>query len=775
MIVQAKAGAGSALRFSAATFAAACLLAPVSASAAIVPKNADEGLTPQLTRLAQPAVRSQSPGKQAALLGVAAEGPGSLLRRGGRVVVHVRFAAGAVAGLGDLKDAGARVLSVSRRGQTATVAAAPAALRALARVPGVASVAAVRAPIARGGCEGGAAISEGLTQLRVGQTRETFGLRGAGITVGVLSDSFDTAVEAADESGPVATTALADVVSNDLPGPAGTCSGQQVGVDVLDEGPAQSSDEGRAMLQIVHDLAPHSALAFATAFESEESFAQNVEELAKPVVAGGAGAEVIVDDVAWFEEPFFQDGPIAAAINKVTAEGATYLTAAGNDNLFVGEDEAASWEAPAYRDSGACPAAIEALPVFNGTHCMDFDPGPGVDQTFGITVGAGETLTLDLQWAEPWNGVTTDLDAFVLNSEGGLLTGSLDFNTGKEGTQRPVEIPQWKNPAGTARTVQLAINRFTGAEDPRLKLILLQNAGVSPVEYTKSAGGDVVGPSIFGHAGAASAISVAAAPFFDNTAPEPYSSRGPVTHYFEPFNGIAPAAPLVTPETVAKPDLTATDCGATTFFAHFTAGAWRFCGTSAAAPHAAAVVALLRQANPAATPQQIRNSLVETAVPMGAFPPQAVGSGLLDALAAVTSLPEPFEVDDPASTMVPPLISPEPEPEPLKPKPEPPPPPPPAVAPTTAIKRHPPRVVRTARPSARVSFRFATNQADATFLCKLDRGTFGPCASRISLVLAPGTHTLKVKARGATGLMDQSPAIFRLRVEQRRPPPPVLP
>ncbi|HVQ58530.1 MAG TPA: S8 family serine peptidase [Solirubrobacterales bacterium] len=768
MIVQAKAGARSALRFSVATLAVACVLMPASAPAAIVPKNADEGLSPQLTRLAQPAVRSQSDAKQAALLGVAADGPGSLLRRGGRVVVNIRFAGGAIAGLADLKEAGGRVLSASRRGQTATVAVWPAALPALARVSGVASVAAVRAPLTRGGCEGGASISEGLGQLKVDQTREIFGLRGAGITVGVLSDSFDTAVEAADESGPVATTALTDVVSNDLPGPAGTCSGQQVSVDVIDEGPNQSSDEGRAMLQIVHDLAPHSALAFATAFESEESFAQNVEELAKPRGAGGPGAEVIVDDVAWFEEPFFQDGPISAAINKVTANGVTYLTAAGNDNLFVGEDEAASWEAPAYRDSGACPAAIEVLPVFNATHCMDFDPGVGVDRTFGITVGAGETLTLDLQWAEPWNGVTTDLDAFVLNSEGGLLTGSVEFNTGKEGTQRPVEIPQWKNTSGTARTVQLAINRFTGAEDPRLKFILLQNGGgVSEVEYAKSSEGDIVGPSIFGHAGAASAISVAAAPFTDSAAPEPYSSRGPVTHYFEPFNGIAPGAPLLPPEIVAKPDLTATDCGATTFFAHFAAGAWRFCGTSAAAPHVAAVAALLRQANPLASTEQIRNSLVETAVPMGVFGPQAVGSGLLDALAAVTSLPEPVEVNDPASTTVPPLIDPPDDPEPPKPEPPLPPPPPPAVAPTTAIKRHPPRIVRTARPSVRVSFRFATDQAEATFLCKLDRSTFQPCAGRTSLVLVPGTHTLKVKARGATGLMDPSPALFRFRVEQK--------
>src|SRR4029079_11237428 len=140
-----------------------------------------------------------------------------------------------------------------------------------------------------------------------------------GITVGVLSDSYDAATEA------VATDARADVASNDLPGLASSCSDQQLPVDVLqDLSPTageEAGDEGRAMLQIVHDLAPHAKLAFATAFESEKSFAENIERLARPVSEGGAGASVIVDDVGWFEEPFFQDGPIAAAIDKVTAEG----------------------------------------------------------------------------------------------------------------------------------------------------------------------------------------------------------------------------------------------------------------------------------------------------------------------------------------------------------------------------------------------------------------------------------------------------------------------
>jgi subtilisin family serine protease len=538
----------------------------------------------------------------------------------------------------------------------------------------------------------------------------------------------------------------------------------------------EAGDEGRAMLQIVHDLAPHAKLAFATAFVSEESVAENIERLARPVSAGGAGADVIVDDVAWFEEPFFQDGPVAAAIDKVTSEGVTYLTATGNDNLFDGSGhEIASWEAPEYRDSGACPAVVSAMGGFNGSHCMDFRPGPETDRTFAFAIEPGETLSLDLQWAEPWNGVFTDLDAILLSASGKeVLTGAVEQNSGPKGTQRPVEILQWANETEASETVQLVINRFSGLS-PRLKFILMQNGGgVSATEYPVASGSDVVGPAIFGHAGAASAISVAAVPFSNSARVERYSSRGPVTHYFGPVKGITPAPLLGSPEEVAKPDLAATDCGATTFFAFLTGGTWRFCGTSAAAPHAAAVAALVRQAKPAFPEQQVRDAMTESATPVGAFGPDAAGAGLLDAFATLGGLPGPIEGGDGPSELVAPLeiatsgtqVQPEtPSNAPATPSPTPN-PQPPAKAPRTTILKHPPRTVRTTRARARVVFRFGSDQRGATFLCKVDRSAFGPCRSRFALRLAPGAHVLKVKARSLSGLTDPTPAPFRFRIER---------
>jgi len=739
---------------------ACCLLPPAVAAAA----NETGPLAPPLAELAKPAVRALPPAAQARRLGFPVSGPGSLLRRGNRVVVRLRFDHGALAARDDIAAAGGRVIDASRTYQSATAAIPPGDLTDLAGVPGLASASPLRTPVLYAvNCEGGSVISEGLGQLHVDEARSAFDLRGKGVTVGVLSDTYNTATEAVP-GGPIATKAANDVLTADLPGPAGGCSDQQFPVDVLDEGPAaEGADEGRAMLQIIHDLAPHAKLAFATAFQSEESFAENIERLARPVSEGGAGASVIVDDVGWFEEPFFQDGPIAAAIDKVTSEGVTYLTAAGNDNLFDEEEnEIASWEAPEYRDAGSCPEAVAKLPGFNGKHCMNFDPGAGTDTTFGITVEAGETLIVDLQWGEAWNGVASDLDAFLLSNTGKLLALSAEENTGLAGTQRPVEIVGWTNESASERTVQLAINRFSGVLDPRLKFILLENGGgVSATEYPESSEGDVVGPTVTGHAGAASAISVAAVPFNESSEPEPYSSRGPVVHLFEPVEGPLPAAPIVgAPETIAKPDVAATDCGVTTFFASFVGGKWRFCGTSAAAPHAAAVAALLRQAKPSLSGEELREALTETADPVGIFGPDTVGGGLVNAFNALGSLPGPLVGGDGPSELVPPLEGPGASggetstPTPV-----------PAVAPVTSFLKHPRKVVATRSRTARVVFRFGSDQAGATFRCKIDSGAFRACGARIAHRFGLGPHTVKVAAVSSAGLADPTPAAFRFRVK----------
>ena len=66
------------------------------------------------------------------------------------------------------------------------------------------------------------------------------------------------------------------------------------------------------------------------------------------------------------------------------------------------------------------------------------------------------------------------------------------------------------------------------------------------------------------------------------------------------------------PETRDKPDLVATDCVHTSV-----SGFQAFCGTSAAAPHVAALAALILEAEPEATPAHVRVLLQQNAVDLG--------------------------------------------------------------------------------------------------------------------------------------------------------------
>jgi hypothetical protein len=744
-------------------------------------------LSPRLAALASPALSTATPGEQAKALSLAKEGPASLVRRGRRVLVYVRFDRGALAAREDLDAVGAQVLDASGRYQTVTAAVAPSQLHAVAQLRGVAGVTPVLAPMtAAAKCPSGAIVSEGDTQLNALAAREANGVDGSGVTVGILSDSFNQAAEASDGSGdPIATKAADDVKSADLPGVGNEC-GTTTPVLVLksEKNAAEASDEGRAMAQIVHDLAPAAHIDFASAFNGELAFAKGIKELKT------AGAKVIADDVFYFEEPFFQDGPVAVAVNEVVEGGVTYFSAAGNDNLLdpSGEHDIASWETPAYRDSGSCPPAVEARAGANGFHCLDFNPGSKADRTFGIKVEPGSELTIDLQWDEPWNGVATDLDAYLLNASGFLVQESREANV--ETTQMPVEVLSWANEGSTSKTVQLVVNRALGESSPRVKLALLENGiGVEATEYPRSSGKDVVGPTIFGHSGAASAISVAAVPFNSGSQPEPYSSRGPVIHSFKPVEGTTPAAPLGPPEEViSKPDLTATDCGKTTFFAIFSSPFWRFCGTSAAAPHAAAVAALMLDAEPAAEPEQVRTALEGSAVPVGSFGSCAVGAGLVEAVGAVEEvlthtgesaiaceLPqqevEPDEAAAPGNwgSEVPP-------PTPLPPT-TPVTPPPPVVEeeetkrvpnPRTFLLQKPSKVIRTHHHRVRVVFRFGSNESEASFVCRVDGGFFRPCPARMVRQFPIGRHVVKVAARDAAGNGDKSPASYSFKVKRVR-------
>src|SRR5262249_49577434 len=158
--------------------------------------------------------------------------------------------------------------------------------------------------------------------------------------------------------------------------------------------------------------------------------------------------------------------------------------------------------------------------------------------------------------------------------------------------------------------------------------------------------------------------------------------------------------------------------GRTTFFSSepkSEPGVWRFCGTSAAAPHAAGVAALMAEAGGKCS-AQIAAGLESSALPVAGFGAEAAGAGLIEAKGALEAASAPL----PDCPVVPPEYEPEVEEEegsvtpgapgtPTTPAQDPtrsaPPTnlasPDPKLAPSTAILAHPKKVVRTRRGLAR--------------------------------------------------------------------------
>ncbi len=605
-------------------------------------------LSPRLALLKDKPVNSAL---TAAELGLPASGAGSLLKGGGgTVVVTIQGAVTSPASVAALRRAGARVTNIATKYATVTAAIAPADLALLSSVPGVASInevltprlasisPAAMAPMAVSASSNPACApttSEASRQLQAAVARSSYGVDGSGVIIGILSDSF------AKVSAP--TSYAQDVASGNLPGVGNPC-GYPTPVELVDDtyGGPGPTDEGRAMAQLVHKVAPGAALKFATALTGELGFAANIRLLA------AAGAKVIVDDVAYFAEPMYQDGPVAVAINDVTAAGVSYFTAAGNDNLISSGASVGSLETSTYSTTPCPVVVVSAYAPGPDPGCANFNAPPAADATASYTVPArgpaggpaGGRLYVNLGWQQPQYGVTTDYDVFVLDAAGtAVLAVGRGNNLSPSGTNKSAELAFWANP-GDATTVNVVVAKFTGP-DVGFKYILLPNFPTTTAEYATSNGDHTVGPSIYGHAGAASAVAVAAAPYNSDTTPEVFSSRGPVTHYFGPVTSSTPAS-AITAATIAKPDVTATDGDCTTFFAQVGPGGscpYRFYGTSAAAPNVAAVDALLRDANPNLTVSARRTLLTANASAMSGGAATSTGAGLVNANAAIGASP----------------------------------------------------------------------------------------------------------------------------------------
>ena len=463
----------------------------------------------------------------------------------------------------------------------------------------------------------GSVTSEGDPAMFSDLARLFFGVKGRRITIGSLSDSYDCLEGAAG-----------DIAGGDLP-PARR-------ITILDDSACPGSDEGRAMMQLIRDVAPRANQAFHTAFGGQADFANGIVELANQ-----AGSEVVVDDVIYFAEPMFQDGIIAQAVDQVKAQGVAYFSSAGNGGRN-------SWDSA---DNGFVDSGVTG--AFGGAR-HDFDPGPGVDDLQSFIIAPGTTI-FAFQWDEPAASVgvgapgsASDVDILVYDADGEFTTiGGFSFNIDGD----PIEVFGIVNNTDGNLEINIGIELFEGPAPGFMKYVVFDPRSESindpptsfPNEFQTDSGTN------YGHSNAAGAAGVGASfwrqtPRFGVFPPQinAFSSAGGTPIFFD-LDG------LPVDELRAQPRFTAPDGGITTFFGgrdgfgNIDPNGANFFGTSAAAPHAAAVAALMLEADRSLTPDEVYDILEVTALDMDdpATPgfdfgfDFGTGHGFVNAIAAV--------------------------------------------------------------------------------------------------------------------------------------------
>ena len=462
--------------------------------------------------------------------------------------------------------------------------------------------------------------SQGDFAMHSDFARLGYEIDGSGVKIGVLSNSYNSQ-----------GTADVDVGNGDLPGP-GNIHENFTPVHVLKDilsTPGGLSDEGRAMLQIIHDIAPGAELAFRTGYLGEQDMARGIRELAD------AGTHIIVDDLSYITEPFFRDGVISQTIDSVVSEGHTFFSSAGNFGRASYEADFISADAPA---------------TINGT-AHDFSGDGDIFQSVLLPEG---DYTLVLQWddnSDPsMNTTTTDLDLFLSDDVGFSLLGFNRENVGGF----PIEVVPF-SVIGDSVQANVVIARASGDVPVHFKYILFR--GGSQFKMLEYGGGGA--STIVGHPNAAGAISVGAVRFDKNPTYNKDEYPVPVIMSFSSVGG-TPVNGIVRD----KPDITAPNGVNTTV--DLGGGDWKthlppytvdidpdtifpnFFGTSAASPHAAGVAALIMDAKlkydsvSHVSPDTIRAILKSTAIDGDAPGEDHVsGAGFIQAHKAIMTFANP--------------------------------------------------------------------------------------------------------------------------------------
>ena len=436
-------------------------------------------------------------------------------------------------------------------------------------------------------------ISQGDKVLGAAQFRQETGVTGHGISVGVISDGATDLQEA--------------ISSGNLP--------SNVWVDPNDSKFGSSGEEGIAMMSIVYALAPGAQLGFCGP-QTDVQFDQCLDDFE----SSNFHANIIVDDLGFPGVDMFGNGSFATAVAGFASQNPSVhlVTAAGNDALAYWQGawdpktiptnktgaSGYTWNGNTYTDEeDFCPNSTSS------PGCTNYG---GKGGSLVITVQPGDQIGYIVEWDDPWTAPVGDYDVGLYTSQDWSTSAGtvpVACNQGQyapasgcpsppSGTSaacsngpgpNPVQGNVWQNPSSTnGATVYLRIFLCNGLPAPGTKLKVLVFSTKSNEVLTSP---DTPSGSIYGQSALPQETTVGAMDWqlvgTSSATIEPYSSQGPVEFEF-------PSA-----EEITKPNFTGVDCVSDAGIGGFPNP---FCGTSAAAPHIAALLALLMQYQPNANP-----------------------------------------------------------------------------------------------------------------------------------------------------------------------------
>ena len=450
----------------------------------------------------------------------------------------------------------------------------------------------------------GSVTTQGDTVLNVNTARQQFGVTGQGVRIGVISDGLK-GLEASIASGDLPPTTFhcragtITLRANGC-GPGETLVETSVGVmgkSFRSDEDVAAGAEGTAMLEIIHDLAPEAELWFAG------SGLTTTVDWANAAIFLTANVDFVVSDVAF--PGFFPDG------QNTVAQGTTQIISNPSNRSRAFFQSAGNHADKHYSDLYTDSGFGDAFGNYHLFSATSQTTGPSTPfYSNAILIPPFGSVTIFLSWNDPAGASTNDYDLLLVDCALEILLDlSVEF---QNGFQEPSEAVFYQNPFSSELAVCYVIQKYQAA--PRMLNVIL----VSPyphefntLQHSLTAPADAFG----------NLIAVGAVPASSPTQVEPFSSQGPT------FDGRL------------KPDLVATDGVAVTGAGGFPTP---FFGTSASAPHAAAIAALLLEANPSLTFEQVRNALTSTAIDLGTSGPDPVaGHGRIDAFAALNSLVGP--------------------------------------------------------------------------------------------------------------------------------------